>query len=170
MPVLKATLEDIPQLVALLNAGYRGNLSKAGWTTEANIIEGTIRTDYENVKELMLQPGAIFLKTTNHKNEIEACVFLQKKINKLYLGMLCVSPLLQAKGTGKQLMAAAVKHATELGCVSIFMKVISIRHELIAWYQKQGYINTGIKEPFPTDEKFGKPLLPIEFIILEKTI
>ena len=84
--------------------------------------------------------------------------------------MLSVSPLVQAKGIGKQLMAAAEIFASEQACDSIFMKVISIRHELIAWYERQGYSNSGKTEPFPVDTRFGIPTQPLEFIILEKTI
>ena len=67
-------------------------------------------------------------------------------------------------------MAAAEIFASEQACDSIFMKVISIRHELIAWYERQGYSNSGKTEPFPVDTRFGIPTQPLEFIILEKTI
>ena len=164
------TEKDIPGLVALLNSAYRGDTSKKGWTTEADIIEGTLRTDEANIKELMQQPGTTFLKYSNEKNDILGCVFLQKKEDKLYLGMLSVSPTMQAKGTGKQLMAAAEDYARQVGCLSIFMKVISLRHELVAWYERQGYRKTGYTEPFPENNPFGKPKQPLEFLILEKSI
>ncbi|MCY7309330.1 MAG: GNAT family N-acetyltransferase [Chitinophagaceae bacterium] len=170
MPVTIASLEDTPALTALINSAYRGEASKKGWTTEADIIEGSLRTDEWNIKELMLQPDTIFLKYRNEKSEIEGCVFLQKKEGKLYLGMLSVSPAEQAKGTGKQLMIAAEDYALQLECPAIFMRVISIRYELIAWYERQGYQKTGETEPFPTDNPFGIPKHPLEFLILEKSI
>jgi ribosomal protein S18 acetylase RimI-like enzyme len=170
MSVSIATTKDISSLVELINGAYRGDASKKGWTTEADMVSGDLRTDEANVNELMQLPGAVFLKYTNEKNDIEGCVFLQKREGKMYLGMLCVSPVLQAKGTGKQLMAAAAVYAKEQDCPAIFMRVISIRHELIAWYERQGYINTGKKEPFPDDTKFGAPTQPLEFIILEKQV
>lgn len=169
-PVSPATKKDTLLLVALLNSAYRGDASKKGWTTEADIIEGTLRTDEANITELMQQPDTTFLKYSNDKNEIEGCVFLQKKGEKLYLGMLSVSPTIQAKGIGKQLMTAAEEYARKVGCLSIFMKVISLRHELIAWYERQGYKKTGNTEPFPVDNPFGKPKQPLEFLILEKSI
>src|ERR1700754_1965868 len=106
MPVTIANTTDIPGLVKLLNSAYRGDASKKGWTTEADLLEGDQRTDEPTLSELMHSAGSDFLKYTNEENEIEGCVFLQKRNNKLYLGMLSVSPLIQAKGIGKQIMAA----------------------------------------------------------------
>ncbi|MBL7739453.1 MAG: GNAT family N-acetyltransferase [Chitinophagaceae bacterium] len=171
MPVHKATITDIPALVALLNSAYRGDASKEGWTTEADLIKGELRTDEPTLHKLMHEPGAIFLKYTNEQNEITGCVFLQKKENgKLYLGMLSVSPRIQAKGIGRQLMTAAIDHAQKEKCISIFMRVISVRHELVAWYERQGYLKTGETEPFPADDRFGIPVQPLEFVIMEKNL
>jgi len=170
MPVLPATIQDIPELVVLINSAYRGEASKKGWTTEADLLEGELRTNEETVEQLMQTKGAVFLKFVNEWNDMEGCVFLDKKGNKLYLGMLSVSPNLQAKGTGKLLMNAAVSYAKEKECDAIYMRVISIRHELINWYEKQGYYKTGQTEPFPNDHRFGVPTQPLEFLIMEKKI
>ncbi len=169
MPVSKATEEDIPQLVSLLNSAYRGEASKKGWTTEADMIAGEIRTDIPTLQKLMQTPGAAFLKYTNEEGVINGCVFLHKRGDKLYFGMLGVSPGLQAKGIGKQLMSAAEDHAGKNECTALFMRVISLRDELIAWYERLGYKKTGATEPFP-DDKFGKPTRPLEFVVMEKKI
>jgi ribosomal protein S18 acetylase RimI-like enzyme len=170
MPIHTATENDIPAIVTLLNSAYRGEASKKGWTTEADLLKGDLRTDDATLHKLMQTPGAVFLKYLNDNNEIEGCVFLHDKGNRLYLGMLSVSPLIQAKGTGKQLMAAATEYARQQNCGSIFMKVISVRHELIAWYERQGYIKTGETEPFPADDRFGVSTQPLEFVIMEKIV
>lgn len=170
MSVTIATIEDIPSLVPLLNSAYRGDASKKGWTTEADMIEGSLRTDETTLSELMQQPGAVILKYTDPENKIAGCVFLRKEDKKIYLGMLSVSPLIQAKGIGKQLMAAAEAYAAEQACTSIYMRVISIRYELIAWYERKGYYNTGITQPFPNEPKFGIPKQPIEFILMQKDL
>ena len=170
MPVLTATPDDIPALVALLNSAYRGDASKKGWTTEADLLKGDLRTDDVTVHKLMETPGAVFLKYINEGNEIIGCVFLHKKERRLYLGMLSVSPLVQAKGIGKQLMNAATNYASDQQCLSVFMKVISVRHELVAWYERHGYSKTGETEPFTADDRFGIPAQPLEFVILEKVL
>ncbi len=164
-----ATWEDIPALESLLNSAYRGENSKQGWTTEADMISGAIRTNQENLRALMNKPGALFLKSTDEQGMLEGCVFLEKRKEKLYLGMLAVSPSRQAKGTGGQLMKAAEEQARKAGCSSIFMRVISLRHELIDWYKKKGYQATGETEPF-TSGPFGQATVPFEFLVLEKPV
>ena len=138
-----ASIEDIPALVKLLNGAYRGEGSKQGWTTEADMVAGDLRTDENHMNGLMQSAGVVFLKYTNDNKEIEGCVFLHKREGKLYLGMFCVSPTLQNKGIGRQIMAAAELYAKDHECPAVFMRVISIRHELISWYERQGYYKTG---------------------------
>ncbi len=170
MPVARAIEKDIPALVALLNSAYRGEGSKKGWTTEADMVSGELRTDEPAMQKLMQTPDAVFLKYVNEENEIEGCVFLHKRKNKLYLGMLSVSPALQAKGIGKELMKAAEVYAKETNSVAIFMRVISIRHELISWYEQKGYKKTGATEPFPENDPFGTPTQSFNFEIMEKQL
>ena len=169
MHISLAGEEDIPALVKLLNDAYRGEESKKGWTTEADMVAGDLRTDETNMNELMQMPGAVFLKYVNDNKEIEGCVFLHIREGKLYLGMFCVSPVLQNKGIGKQIMAAAELYAISQGCPAVFMRVISIRHELMAWYERQGYYKTGEIQPFD-DTKFGIAKEPIEFVVLQKDL
>ena len=167
--ITAATINDIPELVALINSAYRGEVSRKGWTTEADLLDGELRTDEADLKELLNKTGSRFLKCTVD-GKIEGCVYLQKQADKMYLGMLSVSPAAQAGGIGKKFLSASEKIALEEGCHSIIMNVISTRHELINWYERHGYIQTGITNPFPADTKFGTPKLPIEFMVLEKKL
>ena len=164
-----ATATDIPALDRLVNSAYRGESSKKGWTTEADLLEG-LRTDADSLLQLMEESNSVILKYTGETGLLEACIYLKNKGTELYLGMLTVSPELQAKGIGKKLLVAADDYAKEKGCQSIVMTVISVRNELIAWYQRHGYNPTGATEPFPTDPKFGLPKQPLHFIVLEKSI
>src|ERR1700759_310499 len=102
--VTPANEKDIPALNILVNSAYRGEQSKQGWTTEADLLDG-IRTDEKSLRELMLQPGSAILKY-EEENKILGCVHLKQEGNKIYLGMLTVSPQLQGKGIGKILLAA----------------------------------------------------------------
>lgn len=164
-----ARVEDVPYLLKLINNAYRGEEAKKGWTHEADLIEGTIRTDATSLKELIQKPSAVILKCELNGN-IAGCVFLEKKNERLYLGMLSVSPQIQAKGIGKKLLIAAEEHAKQVGCTYVEMTVISVRNELIAWYQRNGYVDTGKREPFPDDGKFGNPRQPLEFIYMQKQV
>jgi len=167
--ITKATLQDIPALTILINSAYRGETSKKGWTTEANLLEGK-RTNEEELTETLLDPKNTILKFTDN-NTIIGSVLLIEKEHQLYLGMLTVSPELQNSGVGKKLLAEAENYAKALGLSSIIMTVISVREELVAWYKRNGYVDTGEREAFPESEiHVTISEKPLEFIYLEKKI
>lgn len=164
-----ATIQDIPELNILINSAYRGESSKKGWTTEEHLLGG-IRTDEENLSELLQKENVTILKYTEN-NQIIGSVYLEKQDKKLYLGMLTVSPELQGGGVGKKLMQAAEDFARNAQLNKISMTVISVRKELIAYYERRGYKNIGETKPFPmTDPQFGLPKQFLEFIVMEKEI
>ena len=169
MAISIAEIKDIHEMVNLINSAYRGDESYKGWTTEAAMVAGDLRINEESMKELMETPETVFLKYPNEENIIEGAVFLQKRSGKLYLGMLSVSPYSQTKGIGKKLMAASEAYAKDQDCTAVFMRVISIRDELIAWYERQGYYKTGETQPFDNG-LFGTAKYPIEFIMMQKDI
>jgi ribosomal protein S18 acetylase RimI-like enzyme len=169
MNISKTTLEDIPQLEILINSAYRGEGSKKGWTTEADLLGG-VRTDHDSLEKMINKKDALVLKFCSQDDAVQGCVYLEKRKDKMYLGMLTVSPTEQAKGIGKKLLFEAEKYAADEKCSAIEMTVISVRDELIKWYQKHGYYKTGETRPFPRDEKFGVPKQPLEFIVLEKKV
>lgn len=169
MIIRKATLKNIPELVMLVNSAYRGEGSKKGWTTEADLLDG-IRTDAESIEQMINKKNGVILQSFNNNDVLQGCVYLEKQKDKMYLGMLTVSPPEQTKGIGKQLLIVAENYANEQKCLLVEMTVISVRKELIAWYQKHGYKNTGKTKPFPNDAKFGIPKQPLEFIIMQKEI
>jgi ribosomal protein S18 acetylase RimI-like enzyme len=166
----KASPTDIPRLVAIVNGVYRGEASKAGWTTEADLIAGEIRTDEDDLVQLMAQPSTTFLKVIHEAAGIIGTVFLDKRGDRLYLGMLSVDIAWQAAGIGRRMLRAAEALAVSLGCRAVFMQVIPMRDELMAWYARNGYLPTGERKPFDGDPKFGVPRVPIEFVILEKGV
>ncbi|CAN5837148.1 GNAT family N-acetyltransferase [soil metagenome] len=170
MSIAKATIADIPALVKLVNSAYRGEASTKGWTTEAHLLVGELRTDETSILELLNKKNAVILKFANGDNEILGNVYLEKQDDKLYLGMFSVSPGAQSQGIGKKLLKAADDYAAQQNCSSIYMTVISARQELIAWYMRHGYKATGESKPFPVDERFGIPTQVLELIIFEKSI
>ncbi len=163
-----ATLSDIDEMVTLVNSAYRGETSKKGWTTEADLLDG-IRTDSDSITALMSNANNTILKYSID-NSIVGCVLLENQLTQLYLGMLTVNPELQNKGIGKKLLAAAEIFAKEQQLTTITMSVISIRKELIQWYCSKGYHLTGKTKPFPIDKRFGIPKQKLEFVLLEKVI
>ena len=165
-----ATANDIAAITSLLNSAYRGEGSKQGWTTEAHLIAGEVRTDETNVQEVMEQPGSVMLKYIDDDQVLSGCVNLQQHDGRIYLGMLSVAPHLQGAGIGKQLLKAAEEYALHRHCTAVYMTVISVRTELINWYQRYGYTDTGERKPFKEDGVSGKHLQPLEFMVMEKVL
>ena len=168
--ISKATIFDVPMLNALVNGAYRGESSKRGWTTEADLLDG-IRIDEDRLEAMIRMPGSLILKYSDEQNNILGCVHLERHEERLYLGVLTVSPVLQGKGIGKELLIAAEQEAKLANCVAIYMTVIDGRTELIHWYLRHGYSITGERKPFPSDDlRFGLPRKHLEFIVMEKEI
>ena len=167
--IIPATLEDAIALNVLVNSAYRGESGKQGWTTEADLIDGT-RIDVDGMMDILKDPLATILKYVEDE-KILACVELVREDDKLYLGMLTVSPVLQGKGIGKELLLASEQEALKQNYNTIVMQVISVRKELIDWYVRHGYIDTGKRKPFHfTEPCFGQPKQQLEFVVLEKKI
>lgn len=167
MKTVKASIADVPEICKLVNSAYRGDTSRKGWTTEADLLDG-IRIDGPMLEEHISDNSSTILKSIDDKGRLIGCVYLKKEQEKLYLGMLTVDPKLQAKGIGKMLLQASEKMAMDQECESIVMTVITTRTELIDWYKRNGYVETGEKQPFPTSERFGKPKKQLEFLVMQK--
>jgi ribosomal protein S18 acetylase RimI-like enzyme len=167
--IAKAVAEDIASLNTLINSAYRGEFSKKGWTTEAHLLEGGRTTEAE-LLDIILDTSNTILKYSEN-GKIIGCVLLKVKANELYLGMLTVSPDLQNSGIGKKLLHQAEVFAAAIRLPKIIMTVITVREELIAWYKRNGYVDTGAREPFPVSDVFN-PITqePLEFMVLEKVI
>ncbi len=169
----EAQASDVGAITELVNSAYRGESSQAGWTTEANILGGQ-RTDAEAIAGMVAANGQAKEQTIlvyEERGKVCACVYLKQKGSTAYLGMLTVSPKLQAGGIGRVLLVGGENWAkTNWQSVRIEMTVIESRLELIAWYERRGYLRTPKREPFPShDPRFGVPLVEnLMFIVLEK--
>lgn len=167
--ITPATPADVPALNKLVNSAYRGESSRKGWATEADLIDGT-RIDEAAMSDLINDKNTTVLKYTED-NVILGCVELRKERENLYLGMLSVQPDLQAQGIGKKLMFAGEDFARTHGCKKVTMTVVSVRDKLIDWYIRHGYRLTGERKPFFfPDERWGIPKQPLEFVVMEKAL
>jgi ribosomal protein S18 acetylase RimI-like enzyme len=162
---------DVAAIVALVQSAYRGEVSRAGWATEADLLDGQ-RTDAEEVNSILNEADAGLLLATRN-TELLACALLRREPSGAYIGMLAVRPDLQAMGVGKALLTEAEERAKgELHCKRARMSVIEQRKDLIAWYQRRGYTVTDRTEPFPYgNTRFGLPKRDdLRFVILEKSL
>lgn len=164
-----ATLADIPRLTQLVNSAYRGETSRLGWTSEGHLLDGQ-RIDDEALREMLTAPDAAMLLCQDGGGNLRGCFYAQAHAAKVHLSMLAVAPTGQTQGVGKFLIRAAEDYGRAHGCTVSKMTVISVRAELIAYYERQGYRLSGGTEPFPTDTRFGIPRQPLTLLVLEKSL
>ena len=190
-----ATLADVSVVVELVESAYRGTGSRAGWTTEADLLDGQ-RTDEIEIREIISGAHSLIRLAQQHNtierdhlsteararmpqhaltptSSIVACVRIEKAGDAGYIGMVSVRPTLQAAGIGRQLLQEAERVIRdELGLSRARMTVIGQRETLISWYQRRGYSLTGKREKFPYGElRAGTPRRDdLYFEVLEKTL
>lgn len=166
-----ATGADIPALVALVTSAYRGDVSKQGWTTEADMLDGQ-RIDADVLQRDIERPRSRII-IAERRGVLLACAHVAEEEGAGYFGMFSVRPDLQGGGVGKALLAEAERVAREdWHLAAMRMTVIDIRDELIAFYERRGYARTGTKKPFPYgDERYGIPKRDdLRFEVLQKPL
>ena len=166
-----AELSDCDGVAALVNSVYRGEASMQSWTTEAHLVSGA-RITREQVAELIGdRQQVIWLAKRN--NRIVGCVNLKRLNGKGYLGMLSVDLSEQKSGLGSQLVKLSENYVyTEWACKKMIMWVLSVRKELLDWYNRKGYRYTDERIPYSAlNDKVGTPMVDdLEFIVLEKDL
>lgn len=171
-----ARSSDVTALHALIESAYRGDSAKMGWTHEADLLGGQ-RTDPQILADIIADPAQRLLIAERTGAPV-GCVQVIDKGQRdgarvSYLGLLTVRPVLQGGGLGSFLIDAAETHAREeLSAALMEMTVIKQRRELIDWYKRRGYVDTGREQPFPFDDpRFGLPKTrDLVFVVLEKSL
>ena len=171
-----ADSRDIPALVELVTSAYRGDASRAGWTTEADLLDGP-RIDPQVLRADIARPRSVVLLAERGDAGaapcLLACAHVAEDDGAGYFGMFAVRPDLQGAGVGKALLAEAERLARDdWQLPAMRMAVIDVRDELIAFYERRGYQRTGNKKPFPYgDARFGEPKRDdLRFEILAKPL
>ncbi len=171
-----ASTSDVDAIVALVESAYRGEASKAGWTTEADLLDGR-RTGPDDVSACIGRPHSQLL-LAERDDALLACAHVAEEpcadgSRAGYFGMFSVQPGMQGGGIGKAVLDEAERIVREEWRLpTMRMTVIDVRDELIAWYERRGYHRTGVKKPFPYgDARFGIPKRDdLRFEVLEKTL
>lgn len=159
---------DAPALQALIQSAYRGEDSRRGWTTEADLIEGE-RASVAEIAAIIAEPAARFVMAFDGPALI-GCALIRNEGGEGYFGMFAVCPALQGTGHGNQIIAHAEGAARSLwNCSTMVMTVISLRIELIAWYERRGYRPVGTS-PFPFSREPGAKRTDFHFVVLSKTL
>lgn len=156
-----ATAADVDAVVALTESAYRGDVSRRGWTTEADLLDGQ-RTDRQEVAGLIAHADVRLLLAERDAALLASCVverLVSEHAGDGYFGMFSVRPDVQGQGIGRVLLAEAERIARDEWHAPVMrMTVIDVRSELVAWYERRGYRRTGEHKPFPYgDARFGVP-------------
>jgi GNAT superfamily N-acetyltransferase len=167
---VKAETDDIRQIIQVVNTAYRGETSKLGWTTEADLLDG-LRTDEKELLQL-LADEASFILLCKLRGKVLGSVHLQNMGDCVEIGMFAVNPLHQGLGIGKQLLQHAEMIAVETWSIQrLQMAVISCRYELLAFYNRRGYLCNGGTKAFPENPLLWTPKVKnLKFTLLEKTL
>ena len=154
----QAELKDIADIVSLVNQTYRGEQSRLGWTTEADLLDG-LRTDQAHMASLVnAQDCRVLL--AKQGDELLGSILLEYLADSeaVELGMFAVVPSLQNQGIGKQLLAYAESFAlNHWSPQRLILEVIPCRQELISFYQRRGYQFNGVSQPFPVNPELWRP-------------
>jgi len=161
-----ATPADLPALRRLVERAYRGDSARQGWTHEADLLDDE-RTSDDELAAVIAAGDKCMLVAHDAAGALVGTVTLTRLTDgRAYLGMLCVDPDVQAGGIGRALLAACDDAARRLwASAAIEMTVIAPRTELIAWYERRGYVRTGETRPFP-----GRQPVPFSMVVLERSL
>jgi ribosomal protein S18 acetylase RimI-like enzyme len=162
---------DVPAIVALVESAYRGESSRAGWTTEADLLDGP-RTDAELTAAVLATPGSVML-LAEAGGQLVGCCELDRGPEAAHFGMFAVRPAGQGQGWGRQILAEAERVAhRDWSASTMVLSVLAQRPDLIAWYERRGYRRTGETRPFPYgNERVGLPKRPdLMFAVLAKPL
>ena len=167
-----AVAADIPALHTLIESAYRGETSRAGWTTEADLLDGQ-RTDPEDLSDILADPKQTLLSAWRGDEPVGCILIADRGVGTGYFGMLSVSPTLQGGGLGRRLVEAAqAALADRFGARRVRISVFPQRETLIGWYERLGYRLTGDTLPFPYgNPRFGLPLRDdLYFLVMERAL
>ena len=166
----RGTISDAQAILTLIESAFRGDSSRQGWTTEADMLEGQ-RTDLAEVSGLLERADTYFVMAEQNETLLgNVCLTVHDRIT--HLGMFAVQPSQQSSGLGRALLQRAEQVArTELAAEVMEMSVIAQRTELLAWYVRRGYVATGEVRPFPYgDERVLPQRDDLHFLVLSKKL
>jgi GNAT superfamily N-acetyltransferase len=163
-----AFVGEAAAIAALIEHAYRGEEARRSWTTEADFLTGP-RSSLAEIKSLIADPKSRFVVAVEGDATLGPCALIRNEEGVGYFGMFGVRPDLQGAGLGREMLAAAEREVRALwDCPALMMTVISLRKELIAYYERRGYRVTGETKPFPFDEHTSATRTDFHLVVLRK--
>jgi GNAT superfamily N-acetyltransferase len=153
LAIRSAGIEDAPAITALLNAAF---------AMERAFIDRD-RTSVDEISGLLTT--GTFLVADGDGGRLAACMYIEGRGDRAYLGMLAVDPAGQKRGLGRQMMSAAERHCAALGCTAIDIRIVDRRTELPPFYRRLGFVERGTA-------LFDDPVLtkPCYFVLMSKEL
>jgi GNAT superfamily N-acetyltransferase len=149
-----AAAADAEAITRVINAAFKN--------AESFFIERD-RIDPAKVREF-LEIGQFLV--LEDEGGLAACVYVEKRGERGYAGLLAVAPSRQRAGLGSSLMSAAEEHCRESGCRFMDLQIVNLRRELPEFYRRRGYVQIGTA-PFTP----GLPTkLPCHFVKMTKPL
>ena len=145
---------DAERLLKVINATFR--------QAESHIIDRD-HVDPDLVRSLLAK-GEFLL--AENEAALAGCVYLERRGERAYLGLLSVAPERQNEGVGSMLIGEAEQRSARAGCRFMDLRIINLRRENHAFYTRRGYVESGT-EPFPPDLETR---LPCHFINMSKPL
>ncbi|KAI1501900.1 putative acetyltransferase [Biscogniauxia marginata] len=168
-----ATLDDASRLQALVQSAYRGETSRQGWTTEADLLTDD-RINVEGIIAKITKPdSAVLLATDDGGALVSCCEIFKRSADVAYFGMFAVDPRRQGGGLGRQVLTYTEDYCRRAwGVKKLELGVIWSREELISWYLRRGFRKTGESRPFPYEELVNGTTLQddLHFEVFEKDL
>jgi predicted N-acetyltransferase YhbS len=150
-PLRLATAPDASAIAALINAAFE---------VERFFVEGS-RTNVDEILDYMRR--GTFL-VAEGGGRMTGCVYFEIQGERGYFGLLAVDPKEKGRGLGRTLVADVEDRLRRAGCQAVDIRVVNLRTELVPFYRRLGYEETGT-EPFPTPTK-----RPCHFVRMAKTL
>jgi ribosomal protein S18 acetylase RimI-like enzyme len=162
---------DADVLTDLIRSAYRGQDSRAGWTSEADLVEGE-RISRDQVLAMISAGGSVLLVGEDAGQIVACCQLRNEGAGLAYFGTFAVSPQAQGAGLGRRLMAEAERQAVAaFAATRLEMTVLAQQDKLIAYYERRGFRRTSETRPFPADPRYARPLRDdLYFAVLEKPL
>ena len=163
---------EADEIAALVKSAYRGDGSRTGWTTEADLLADD-RIDGDGVLAKIVAPDSLVLTVREGATLLACCELLSQGVGLAYFGMFAVRPDLQAAGLGRRILAEAERLASDRwDATRMELTVIGQRTELIEWYERRGYRRTDERRAFPYDALLNGPALrdDLYFAVLSKDL
>ena len=163
-----ADTDDVDALHSLIERAYRGEEALKSWTSEASLLNAP-RTSPKELREMVSSDNQRFV-VAELDDRLVGCALIERRGADGYFGMLTIDPRMQTAGLGSKLLARIEADVRDLWrCTAMTLRMVNLRSEMIAWYERRGYALTGHRDPFPFDLHPAAGRSDFDFVEMRKT-